>query len=143
MRNRLKEYMSDVKIFVLNIIIVILSVVAVGVGLFAAEEIRFALVNYHNEAYSFVYALESQEYGRMVGMYYENCMAGYEDDKDLQEYYDVARYYEAAFHYKMYVEAGDAERAATHKAIMEEVSGRMTELGFLADQIDEKLGIVQ
>ena len=55
----------------------------------------------------------------MVTMYYTNVAEGKENVKELQEYYGVARYFEAASEYKMYTEAGKDEMAEEALNVME------------------------
>uniref|UniRef100_UPI0040576411 hypothetical protein n=1 Tax=Acetatifactor sp. TaxID=1872090 RepID=UPI0040576411 len=141
MVNKIKEQMSDAKTWVLNGIIILLAIVMIASLWMLIEEFQYAFTSYYNTESSFVYAMEAEDYGRVVSMYHDNVQNGYEDKKDLQEYYGVAKYYEAAFLYHMYAEVGDTIRADIQKSAMEEAALQMGDFAFLRSQIDEKLGL--
>jgi len=143
MMNKLKKQKSDVKLLILNIIIVILAIVMVNVLWAVGDEALYCFAAYENKESSFYYAIESGSYDRIVYMYHENVVNGYEDKSDLEESHGVAKYFEAAFFYKMFEEAGDAQRAQVQKTAMEEATLQMGEMTFLADQINEKLDIAE
>lgn len=143
MIDRLKKQMSDWKLLVLNIIIIILAIVMVHVLWAVGDEAIYCFANYKNEEKRFIYALESENYDYIVSMYHDNVVNGYGDKKDLQESHSVAKYFEAAFFYKVYVDAGEAERAELQRTAMDEAAGQMGDLAFMAGQIDEKLGLVE
>lgn len=136
-----KERRIDIKLIVLNIVIIVMAfLLMLSVG-YLIEEIHYAVSNYMYEDYSFVYALEGEEYGRIVNMYHENYQNGYDDEPKLQEYYGVAKYYEAAFDFKVYEELGEAAKAQEKQRLMDEAQIQMGEFAFVADRIDERLGI--
>ncbi len=124
-------------IIILDILIVVLTVCAVGAGVFA--------VNMLNETYassydteSFYYRLNDESYAQMVEMYYSNEMADVEADEELEQYYGVAKYFEAASYYVMYQKAGDQEKVIKYQEEMAEAKEDMGELAFVSDKIMSK-----
>lgn len=143
MMNKLKQQMKDVKLLVLNIIIIILAIVIVNLAWAAGEEVMYCLIPDENKESQFYYAIEGENYDYVVSMYHENVVNGFGDKKNLQESHGAAKYLEAAFFYKMFAEAGDAERAQVQKTAMEEAALQMGDMTFLTEQINEKLGITE
>jgi len=137
--NWIKEQSRQPKLFILDIIIAGLTVFLMFMIGFAAEEMSYSYNVFDED--SFYWRLESEEYSGMVNMYYMNMAAGKGDAKELQEYYGIARYFEAAADYKMYIEAGDGESAKEAYAKMEEAYGQMGELAIVKKKIDAKLGL--
>ena len=125
---------------VLDIVIGIMSVLAVGAVIFTinmfAEE-----WNYSYDAESFYYRLESEDYRDMVEMYYMNESAGVKPDEELEQYYGVAKYFEAASYYKVYQDDGDEEQMAKYLNRMEMAEEQMGVLSIAAEDIDDKLGL--
>ena len=74
----------------------------------------------------------------MVEMYYSNGSIGARADEELQQYYAIARYYEAACWYRAY--AGRKE-AARYLADMTAAERDMGELSFVAEDIRTRLGL--
>lgn len=131
--------MKDKIVFILNIVIVILAVILVMALSGAAMEIYDTLSDYSYDENSFIYRIEDEHYANLVQMYYANCGSDGKEEKSMQEYYDLAKYFEAAFHHKIYAESGDTVRAEKYKAMMNEAKARMDEFAFAADIIDERL----
>lgn len=143
MNDRRKEQMSNIKLIVLNIVIIIMAFILVVLAWNSLREVFYSFSTYQYEAQSFVYALESEDYGRIVTMYNENCNNGYGDNQNLQEYYGVAKYYEAAFDYNVFVNIGDTAAAEEQQNRMNEAEAQMGDFAFVADKIDERLGIAE
>ena len=128
----------DIRTIVLNIVIVALVFLNIVIGGVAIDEVRSFLRTYREDESGFLYALDAEDYDLMLDYYYQNCGSDGKEDKKLQEYYDIAKYYEAAFYYKIHMDAGDVERAAKYQAIMDEISARVGEFAFALEDIDEK-----
>lgn len=139
--NKYKEQMKDVKLLVLNIVIIVLAIVMCVVLGMAVEEVQYAFSDYEISESSFLYNMEQERYGDMVEDYYQNCGSFHEEEKKMREYYGVAKYYEAAFFYKIYAENGDVERAQKYAAEMENATTQMGDFSFTEEKIDQKLGI--
>lgn len=126
---------------VLNVIIGFLCLVfVISLGAFVSQIADYNR-SYHSDESSFLYAMQEQDYVRMVEMMYRNLAADVESNETFEECYAVARYYEAATYYKAYIEAGNRELAEEKEDIMEEQVLLMGDLSYAAKDIDEKLEI--
>lgn len=125
----------------MNIVIIVLAIVLVISLYFAVTEIYDASHIYRNKENSFMYAVEDGSYARMASMYHENMAADGKEKESYREYYGVAKYFEAAFFYEMYCEAGDTNRAQKYKGMMDAAVVDMGDFSFLQEDIDTKLGI--
>lgn len=139
MVNWIKVQSKQPKLFVLDIIIAGLTVFLMVMIGFAVEEATYSYHTYDED--SFYWRLESEEYASMVNMYYLNVAEGKGDARELQEYYGVAKYFEAATDYKMYLEAGETERANEALADMEEAYVQMGDFSMVKGKIHAKLGL--
>lgn len=125
----------------MNIVIIVLAIVMVISLYFAITEIYDAFHVYQNSENSFIYAAEDGSYARMVTMYHENVGADGKEKERYGEYYGVAKYFEAAFFYEIYHEAGDTVRAEKYQKAMDAAVADMGDFSFLQEDIDTKLGI--
>ena len=141
MKNR--ENGLSAKAMILNIVIVILAFILLVTGAVAIGEIHDNFKSYKMDESSFAYAMRKEAYGDMVRYYYQNCGTGDEEQRNLQEYYGVAKYYEAAFFYKIYVESGDMVRAERQQEFMNAAAEQMGDFAFVKDKIDAKLQIAE
>ena len=123
--------------FLLDILIAVLCVALVGAAFFAVSSLRDSL-HLAYDADSFYYRLSDGDFGSMVEMYYSNESIGAKADEELQQYYAIARYYEAACWYRAY--AGRSE-TADYLAAMERAEKDMGPLAFVAEDIRESLKI--
>lgn len=137
--NWIKEQSKQPKLFVLDVMIAGLTVFLFMMIGFAVDEARYSR-NYYDED-SFYWRLESGEYASMVTMYYANVAEGKENVKELQEYYGVARYFEAASEYKMYIKVGRDDLAKEALKIMEEAYVQMGDFSMVREKIHTKLGM--
>ena len=137
--NWIKVQSKQPKLFVLDIIIAGLTVFLMVMIGFAVEEATYSHHTYDEN--NFYWRLESEEYASMVNMYYLNVAEGKGDARELQEYYGVAKYFEAATDYKMYLEAGETERANEALADMEEAYVQMGDFSMVKEKIHAKLGL--
>lgn len=135
--NWIKEQSRQPKLLILDVIIAGLTVFLMFMIGFAVEEASYSY-NVYNEG-SFYWRMESEDYASMVNMYYMNVAEGKGDARELQEYYGVAKYFEAAANYKMYVEAGENERAQEALAKMGEAYEQMGDFSIVKEKIDSKL----
>lgn len=123
----------DIIIGVLCVFIVLAAVLAIG--MFKESW------SYSYETDSFYYRLQDEAFGQMVEMYYTNEAAGVKADEELQQYYGVAKYFEAASYYKAYQDVEDGQQMLKYQEKMELAEEEMGELDFLSEKIYEKLGI--
>ena len=137
--NWIRAQSRQPKLLVLDIIIAGLTVFFIFMIGFAVEEASYSYYSYDED--SFFWRLESEDYAGMVNMYYTNAAVGKEEAEELQEYYGVARYFEAAADYKMYVEAGEMGLAEDAWAAMEAAYVQMGDFFMVKGKIDTKLGL--
>lgn len=137
--NWVKEQSRQPKLFILDVIIAGLTVFLMFMIGFAVEEASYSYNVYDED--SFYWRLESEDYASMVNMYYMNVAEGKGDARELQEYYGVARYFEAAADYKMYIEAGETAKAEAALNVMEEAYVQMGDFAMVKERIDGKLGL--
>ena len=133
---------KDKKVTILNLIIIILAVVLVMALANTLVETYDAFNGYsyaHDED-DFIWRLEYEDYADLVRYYYNNCGSNGKEEKNLQEYYNLAKYFEAAFHHKIYAESGDTVRAEKYKTVMNETKAELGEFAFVTEKIDRKLG---
>lgn len=140
MQNKIKQKRQDIKIIILNIVIGVLVFFLLITGVYALEEFSYEFDNGYKEE-SFLYRIKDERYNEMVRMYHENEAYGKEFDEEGQEYYAIAKYYEAASFYKTFSEAGDTMRTERYLEKMQKAEEEMGAMSFVKDKIDEKLGI--
>ena len=140
MQNKIKQKRQDIKIIILNVVIGVLVFFLLITGIYALEEFSYEFDNGYKEDI-FLYRIKDERYNEMVRMYHENEAYGKEFDEEGQEYYAIAKYYEAASFYKAFSEAGDTERMERYLDKMEDAEEDMGAMSFTKDKIDEKLGI--
>ena len=140
MRNETKIEGQRILKLIMNIIIAGMCFL-VGICAFVAVDEVFDISKYSQDADSFYYRVKDGEFYRMVNYYYDNVADGHEDDGDLQEYYGVAKYYEAASLYKAFLETGDTVRAERELAKMEQALEQMGEWVILEQDIKRQLGL--
>lgn len=140
MRNKQEQQTRDVKVFLLNIVIgILIFLLIVGISYALGEWSDSKDRGY--EENSFLYRMEDGRYDEMVRMYHENRALGITFDKEGQEYYAVAGYYEAASYYKAFTEAGDSARMEIYRRKMEAAAADMGAMSFVKSIIDAKLGL--
>ena len=119
---------------VLDIVIGILCIALVGAGAFAVSMWQESF-GWEYDADSFYYRLSDGDYGAMVEMYYSNESNNVKPDEELEMYYAVAKYFEAASWYKAYSEAGDSQWMVVYREAMDEAEAEMESLSMLAEDI--------
>mgnify|MGYP003309257031 CR=1 FL=1 len=110
MKSKAKLGIQNIVKWIMNIVIVVLAFFLIMTAGVMIGEIYNASTPVYSDD-SFCYNIESERYFRMVDGYYHNTLAGYEGNKNMQEYYGVARYYELASLYRAYTVAGNTEQA--------------------------------
>lgn len=140
MQNKFRATRQNAVILVMNIVIVVLGIIMVITLCVAGSTLLDRYSIPYNDR-SMYYCINDGDFYRMVGMYHENVQQGFEDERSMQEYYGVAKYYEAASLYKAFLDAGDSERAAREKAKMEAALVEMGSWSVVEGEIKEQLGI--
>ncbi|MBQ7775589.1 MAG: hypothetical protein IJ379_06680 [Lachnospiraceae bacterium] len=140
MGNKAKAGVNTVVKWIMNIVIIILAFFLVMTAGVMIGEIYNATAPTYDED-NFYYNIESERYFNMVDGYYQNIMAGYEGNKDMQEYYGVARYYELASLYRAYTVAGNTEQADAFLQRMQAAESDMGSWSITKEPIHKQLGI--
>ena len=125
---------------ILNIVIVVLCfffVITAGVMI---GELYHAFTPVYS-AEGFSYKIEDERYHGMVGAYHSNTQADFEGDEDMQEYYGVAKFFEAASLYHAYQVAGNEEMVAFFEKKMEQAEKEMGSWSITKEPILKYLGI--
>lgn len=131
---------SKVVNWILNILIIVAAfffLITACVMIEAFADANFAM--YSED--SFYYSIQNKNYAEMVGKQYANTMEGHEGNETMQEYYGVAKYYEAASLYKAYSVVGNEEQAAVFAEKMKQAEEEMGGWSIAKDSIHEQLGI--
>ena len=132
---------SATKEMIANIILIVLSALFVLATLQVGIEIADIDNYYENNSSSFWWEYESGQYAGAVRDRYENFCNGVKKTDELAQCYAVSEYFEAASLYKTAVHTGKADKATEYKATMQDAYSRMGDVSYLAEDINEKLGI--
>ena len=81
------------------------------------------------------------DFANLLGDYYTDMTTGARTNAEIKEYYGVAKYYEAMFWYKAYMETGDQERASEELKKAEEAYDEMGSWNILAESIGNILSL--
>ncbi len=139
MKNKAKGGTKVVN-FILNLIIVVLSFFFVMTAGVMIGEFYHAFTPGYSED-SFYYKISDERYYSLVGAYHSNVQGGFEGDEDIQEYYGVAKYFEAASLYHAYQVAGNEEMAKFFAGKMELAEEDMGGWSVTREPILKYLGI--
>lgn len=132
---------SRMKVRISSIAIIILSITLVYWSAQLIYEVKSYDYDTTTDVYTLSYCIQNKDYAQLVKLMYQNETEELEADEELQEYYAVARYFEAASMYKAYVDAGEKEKANQKLLIMNEQEKLTGELQFVIENINEKLKI--
>ncbi len=128
----------------LNVIIVVMTVILFFMVLGVIISTRPRGGNFYDKssASDLLRRMNYSGYYRMVESKYENEVQGVTADKEpeLEVPYAISDYYLAAFCYRGYKGAG-APEADDYRLKMDEAKARMGEYAYIADDIDEYIGI--
>lgn len=140
MNNTAKNGKVKVVNWILNILIVIAAFFFLMTAGVMIEELTYVTTAIHSED-SFYNALQNENYSTMIGNQYRNVLEGHEGNETMQEYYGVAKYYEAASLYKAYTVVGNEEQAAAFLKKMEAAESEMGGWSIAKDSIHKQLGL--
>lgn len=140
MNNKFSLEAKQLGIIALDLVIVAMCVVFVCTAASAVMSFHDAYDRgYKSDSLS--YRLRDENYAMLAEMTWRNRMHGMGEDVDLQEYYAVADYYEAAIQYRLCLEAGDADRAEAWLAKMNDAERRLGVFSPEKEKLDQMLGI--
>lgn len=95
--------------------------------------------HYTQEAHMFYYIIDSKEYSRVYTDYCDNIAASVDGPK-YNEVYAVAEYWRNSFYY---YGLKDYQDVSAYKQKREEAKENMTELSYVAEDIDEILKVYE
>lgn len=131
---RVKEIIANVALIALSVILG-LSLI----GLLA--EVRWVGFDYSHDESDLWYYIDKEYYAQLVDYKWENEALGVEKTEELEQCYAVADYFEAASYYKAALYQNDTEKMKKYAAAMQEAYSKLDDVAYLAENIDEKLGI--
>ena len=140
MKNRVSNGANKIVIWIMNIVIIVLSLVLFVMIFLVIAEFHQAF-NRERSTDSFGYHITAEEYFQLVPTYYSNTAYGYEPDAETAEYYGVAQYFEAALIYNAYMETGNEEMAQVYKEKMQAAKPEMGGWDMAIPSIHKQLGI--
>lgn len=77
----------------------------------------------------------------LIRGYYINITNDVHANSEMKEYYGIARYYDAMFWYRAYMETGDQERALREQKKAEEAYAEMGDWNIMAESIGKILSL--
>lgn len=140
MKNRVSNGANKIVIWIMNIIIIVLSLILFVMIFLVIAEFHQAF-DRERSTDSFGYYMTSEEYFQIVPAYYTNMAYGYKADAETAEYYGVAQYFEAALLYNAYTEVGNEEMAQVFEKKMQDAKQEMGDWDMAIPSIHEQLGI--
>ncbi len=139
MANNFKE--KPIKIRIAEIVILVLTLILALLVVVTISIYSDYVVDYSYSENSFLWNLEEEDYASLIEDYHYN-VDGHQDNSDaLKEYYETAKYAEAAYYYRAFSDVGNTEKAKLYRERMEEAEKGMGEFSFHAEKICERLGI--
>lgn len=140
MKSKVKGGVNKIIVWILNIVIIILSLFLVINAGGMISEMRNAY-DWSRSTEYMGFRIEQEEYHELVKTYYYNTMSGYKSTEEEEEYYGVARYYDVAVVYKAYLTAGKEQMAQKYREKMQEAETMMGGWIIAKEGIHRQLGI--
>lgn len=138
--NKERLGMQRLVLRLMKILIIVLSIVFVIGIVTAISSFRDAADNGYDVERLESYITEGN-YDRLVEAYHTNVAQEVRESKAMKECYAVAKYYEAAFTYKAYLETGDEQRAQREKQKMNDAYEEMGSWNIVAEDIRAELSL--
>lgn len=128
-----------IKNIIANIIIVILCAAVIVTGTAVIRSYHQDTNNYYTKEFSLIDELQWGSYEGLLEKATRVEVMGGKLSQDTQECIAVAKYYNAAFYYKMYAENNETEKAAKKLELMKKQREAAGELEYLLEDIDKML----
>lgn len=125
---------------VMNIAIILLSIIVVMLCITFIQSYKRQNYRYYSTEDSYLYYIGEKKYYELARQIGRVNLPDKPSDT-LLECIAVVNYYKDASIYKMYKEIGSIEKAQKHYSQMEENLEQMGELSYVAEEINEELGI--
>lgn len=119
-----------------NVIIFLLGALLLLNIAMAVMSVGEELKGYPYEESSFLYAMESRDYARMLEMKHRNEGYRVKTTETMRECYAVAQYFEAAVYERAYREDGQTDKAEAYRKKKEEQREAMGAFSYAAEEID-------
>lgn len=120
----------------MNPVIIVLSILLVVLVVATAGEIQSYFTRYYGEEDTFLYNVRDKFYYRLPQQMYGNLAGEYEGNEHLEEYYAIARYFEASSFYYAYKAEGNNQKAGEYYDIMQEQIPLITTMPYAINEID-------
>lgn len=139
--NKMNKPVTSLKNLVANIVIVVLSVIFVLLCFFAIAEMKNVDYVWTRDEDDFWYYISDGQYQELIEAVYHNQNEGVRETEGLKQCYVVAEYFETASFYKVALYVNDKEDMIKYKGIMEECLLEMDDISYIAEDINQKLGL--
>lgn len=139
--NKMNKPVTSLKNLVANVVIVALSVFFVLLFFIAIAEIKDVDYAWTRDEDDFWYYISDGQYQELTEAVYHNQNEGVRETEGLKQCYAVAEYFEAASFYKVAIYVNDKEDMVKYKDIMEECLTNMDDIAYIAEEINQKLGL--
>lgn len=135
------EKNNAIKEWVANALLVILSIIFVVLMFAVIAENRSMHYHWERNEKDFWYEITEGRYSTLPSQAWDNRFNGVNTSAGLEQCYAIAEYFEAASLYRVAVEHGNLEEQEKYAGIMEEKLEYMTDVQYIAEDINKKLGI--
>lgn len=133
---------SLIKEWIANGALIALSLALVLSIIMLITEMRYSFMSYNRDADDLWWYVNNGNYVELVTARNSNEAAGVFETSELSEIYAIADYFEAASMYKVAVFKNDSTDMDKYITKMGEAYMEMGDVNYLAEDINEKLGIV-
>ena len=133
---------SLIKEWIANGALIVLSLALVLSIIMFITEMSYSFTSYTRDADDLWWYINNGNYVEVLSARHSNDAAGVMETRELSEIYAVADYFEAASMYRIAVFKNDTEDMNKYIAAMGEAYVEMNDVAYLAEDINEKLGIV-
>ena len=138
MNNQKRSNRQKIMLIGMNIVIGVLCLVLFGRVVSMMESIVYACGRSVNVG-QLGRDVRYDDFASLLGDYYTDVTTGARTNTEIEEYYGVARYYEAMLWHRAYTETSDQERAAEELKKAEEAYEEMGSWNLLAEFIEKIL----
>lgn len=133
---------SLIKEWIANGALIVLSLALVLSIIMLITEMKYSFTSYNRDADDLWWYVNNGNYVELVTARNSNEAAGVFETSELSEIYAIADYFEAASLYKVAVFKNDTAGMDKYISAMDEAYMEMGDINYLAEEINEKLGIV-
>lgn len=138
--NKERLGMQRLVLRLMKILIIVLSI-ALVLGIVTAINNFTDVTDTGFDAELMEYYIAEGNYERLIEAYHTNVAQEVRAGEAMEECCGVARYYEAAFYYKAYLETGDEQRAQREKQKMNDAYEAMGSWNIVAEDIRSEIGL--